>query len=598
MEHSVEPAADGGGAGLGTAWRSAPYPVLAVGADGVVRSVSEAAAELSPAVRPGARLRDTAPDWLAAAHDRLNGGLREGGPGTARQRESGQRDRAAGGAAGGRIGGRIGERHFLAHPTPHPGGTVLWWLVDDTGRRAAEDTLCEERQRTESLADAGNLLLASLNPARCVEVTARLAAECFAEAALVVVPGPGRRLPVVFCERGGRPVRRPGGVDPAGIPGLTEALRGAPLPPPRWVAPGDAPAWVVPEGFGPVGSIVVKTLPGPLEKPSGALILLRSGPAGFPEREEFFARLFASRAGAAMSAARLYTEQAAITETLMRELRPPVLHRAAGADFAGGYRASSDTEQVGGDFYDVHPLPGAAGGEGFLVVLGDVCGKGLEAAVLAGKIRITLEALVPLAGDHHEVLSLLNGALLNSPQHTRFATLVLASVLPREGGLELRVTSAGHPAPLLVRAGGRVEETATSGTLVGLLPEVETVTARTALAPGETCVLYTDGITEARGGPLGREMFGEERLRQALSECVGLPPEAVVERVQMLAAEWAGPGPADDRAVVAIAPPRGGPHAGPPPPGADGPGTGGPGGSSHHGGPPGTTGHRPDRGTP
>ncbi|MBQ0987038.1 serine/threonine-protein phosphatase [Streptomyces sp. F63] len=521
--------------------------MLAVGADGVVRSVSEAAAELRPAVLPGARLRETAPAWLAEAHDRLTGGRPEDGP------------------EDGPAGGRIGERFFTAHPSPYPDGTVLWWLVDDTGRRALDDELREERERTEALAEAANLLLASLNPERCAEATALLAAEHFADAALVVVAGPGRLPPVVSCERGGRPVRRAPGGDLAGLPGLAEALRGAPLPPPRWVAPGEAPAWVVPPGFGPVDSILVKTLPGPLEKPAGALVLLlRPGRARLTERGELFLRLFASRAGAALSAARLYAEQSAITETLMRELLPPVLHRAGGVEFAGGYRASSDSEQVGGDFYDVHPLPDGDGDAGFLVVLGDVCGKGLQAAVLAGKIRITLEALLPLAGDHQEVLSLLNGALLNSPQNTRFATLVLTSAVRRGDGLELRMTSAGHPAPLIVRAGGRVEEAATSGTLVGALPDVETVTARTTLAPGETCVLFTDGITEARGGPLGGEMFGDERLRQALSECAELPPEAVVERVRMLASEWAGPGPSDDMAVVAIAPPRAVPPAGRP----------------------------------
>ncbi|WP_244177076.1 PP2C family protein-serine/threonine phosphatase [Streptomyces albus] len=577
MERFVESAAAAGGAGLGAAWRAAPYPVIAVGADGVVRSVSDVAAELCPAIRPGARLREAAPAWLAEAHDRFTGGgLRENGPGTGRQQA-----RRREGAAGGGAAGRIGERIVTAHPSAHPGGTVLWWLVDDTGRRAADEALREEREHTESMAEAATMLLASLNPERCVEVTARLAAEHFADAALVLVPGPGRLLPVVACEHGGRPVRHPALADPAGMPGLTEALRGAPLPPPRWVAPQDTPAWAVPPGFGPVGSTVVKTLPGPLEKPAGALVLLlRPGRERFTEREELFLRLFSSRAGAAISAARLYADQAAITETLMRELLPPVLHRTGGVEFAGGYRASSDSEQVGGDFYDVHPLPDGAGGEGFLVALGDVCGKGLEAAVLAGKIRITLEALLPLAGDHQEVLSLLNGALLNSPQHTRFATLVLTTAVRRGGGLELRMTSAGHPAPLIVRAGGRVEEAATSGTLVGALPEVETVTARTTLAPGETCVLFTDGITEARGGPLGREMFGDERLRQTLSECAELPPEAVVERVLMLAAEWAGPGPSDDMAVVAIAPPGGGPHGGGP-----------------HAGRAGAGGHRLERGT-
>ncbi|NEE28836.1 SpoIIE family protein phosphatase, partial [Streptomyces sp. SID7982] len=76
------------------------------------------------------------------------------------------------------------------------------------------------------------------------------------------------------------------------------------------------------------------------------------------------------------------------------------------------------------------------------------------------------------------------------------------------------------------------------------------------LAPGEFCLLYTDGITEARGGPLGDEMFGEARLTEALSHCAGMPAEAVVEHVQMLASEWTGDRAHDDMAVMAIAAPR------------------------------------------
>jgi serine phosphatase RsbU (regulator of sigma subunit) len=227
-------------------------------------------------------------------------------------------------------------------------------------------------------------------------------------------------------------------------------------------------------------------------------------------------------------------------------------------DYAGRYRAASDHERIGGDFYDVHP--GADASQETFVVLGDVAGKGLEAAVLTGKIRNTLHALLPLASDHRQVLTLLNGALLTS-HHTRFATMALASVRREGHQVRLRLTSAGHMPPLIVRADGRVEEAATHGTLVGALPSVTVRTAEEVLAPGETCLLYTDGITEARGGPLGDELFGEHRLRQALVECAGMPGEAIVERVQMLAAQWLGTGSHDDMATVAISAPRTAPPA-------------------------------------
>jgi serine phosphatase RsbU (regulator of sigma subunit) len=175
--------------------------------------------------------------------------------------------------------------------------------------------------------------------------------------------------------------------------------------------------------------------------------------------------------------------------------------------------------------------------------------------VLAGKIRNTLMALAPLAHDHAGVLRLLNSALL-SVNSTRFATLVLASVSRRDGQVMLRLTSAGHLAPIIVRSDGRVEETETRGTLVGVMPHIRSHTVETSLAPGETCLLYTDGVTEARGGPLGTDMFGEERLSEVLAQCAGLPAEAVVERVMMLTSQWVNQRAHDDIAVVAITAPR------------------------------------------
>ncbi|MFD6491814.1 PP2C family protein-serine/threonine phosphatase [Streptomyces sp. NPDC060188] len=513
------------------AWTSMPYPVLIVDASGTVRHANAQAAILFPGVRSGAALVDCVPAWLAGAHAR----------------------RVAHGPGGHAPGsGPVGERSFEAHPTVLVEGNVVWWLVDDTDHRLAREALRMERERTAFLAEASNMLLSSLNLERCMEVTAQLAAEHLADAALVIAPHTGRRLPVVLCLRGERPQRFQWDVDPAEVPGLGEALQGFPPVPSRWIDPDAAPGWLVPEGFGPVGSIVITPLPGH-GVPAGALVLMRrSGQMAFSEEEEVFARLFAARSGAAMSAARLYAEQSSLTQTLMRDLLPPVLHRISGVDFAGGYRAAKDHERIGGDFYDVHPA--SVEGEESFAVLGDVCGKGMEAAVLTGKIRNTLQALLPMATDHQRMIDLLNGALLNS-HHTRFATLVMASAVRVGGSVQLRVTSAGHPPTLIVRRDGTVEEGRSRGTLVGTFPTAPATTVSETLAPGEFCVLFTDGITEAKGGPLGDEYFGEVRLKDAVSRCAGMAAEAVVEHVQMLASQWAGHGPHDDMAVIVIAAP-------------------------------------------
>ena len=302
------------------------------------------------------------------------------------------------------------------------------------------------------------------------------------------------------------------------MPGLAEVLRGFPPVPSRWLDPASVPALAAPERFGEIGSIIVTPLPGH-GVPTGALILLRGiDTPGFTDDEEVVARLFATRAGIAMSAARMYDRQASITETLMRELLPPTVHQLAGVDFAARYRPSQDTERVGGDFYDVFPAASHDGES--LVVLGDVCGKGIEAALLAGKIRTTMRALLPVAGNHRRLLGLLNTALLNA-HNARFATLALASVAREGACVRLRLTCGGHPAPIVIRTGGTAEEAPTCGTLIGALPEIKSTTAEVALAPGEVCVLYTDGITEARGGPFDDEEFGEQRLFEALARVRG-----------------------------------------------------------------------------
>ncbi|MGW3820000.1 PP2C family protein-serine/threonine phosphatase [Streptomyces sp. NPDC005046] len=509
-----------------------PYPVLVVDPAGTVRHANAKATGLFPRISSGAALAGAVPAWLVDGH--------------ARRAADGRNEDAP-------ASGPVGERSFEAHPTVQDDGDVVWWLVDDTDHRLAREALRMERERTAFLTEASNTLLSSLNLERCMDVTAQLAAEHLADAALVIAPRSAHRLPVVVCLRGGAPQRFEWDVDPEDVPGLGQALQGFPPVPSRWIDPASAPAWLVPDGFGTVGSIVVTPLPGH-GVPAGALILLRrSGETAFSQAEEVFARLFAARAGAAMSAARLYAEQSSLSRTLMRDLLPPVLHQISGVDFAGGYRPSKDHERIGGDFYDVHPA--ATEGEASFAVLGDVCGKGLEAAVLTGKIRNTLHALLPMAGDHQRMIDLLNGALINS-HHTRFATLVMASAVREAGSVRLRVTSAGHPPVLIVRCDGTVEEGSSRGTLVGVLPKVRATTIHETLAPGESCVLFTDGITEARGGPLGDEMFGEGRLKDALATCAGMPAEAIVEHVQMLASQWVGSAAHDDMAVMVIAAPR------------------------------------------
>jgi serine phosphatase RsbU (regulator of sigma subunit) len=513
---------------LGEGWEGAPNPSLLVATDGTVLAANDAARRLFAHLVVGREIGPGLPAWLVEA----------AGAAVAEPRER-------------RAAGHVGKRRFEAHAVGTSDGAVIWWLAETTDLHATRADLQRERENTAFLHAASDTLLRSLNAARTMAVAAELAAARLADAAWIIAPAARDRHEAAVCVRGERPRILSLDLRPDDVPGLAEALQGFPPVPSRWIDPSAVPQWIVPDDFGTVGPVVITSLPGH-GVPAGALVLLRqAAQPAFDRDDEAVARLFAARVGAALSAARLFEQQSSITDVLTSQLLPPTLRRTDGIDFAGVYRPAQETARLGGDFYDVHRLDGG----GVLALLGDVCGQGLEAAVLTGKIRNTMQALLPMAADHARMLDLLNSALLGAGER-RFASMVLASAARTRAGVRLRLTRAGHLPPLIVRSDGRVEEVFGAGTLVGAFPEVAFATLTIDLGPGETCLLYTDGIVEARGGPLGGEMFGEDRLRQALSECAGLPAEAVVERVMMLAMQWLERVEHDDMAVLAITAPR------------------------------------------
>jgi serine phosphatase RsbU (regulator of sigma subunit) len=431
-------------------------------------------------------------------------------------------------------------------------GHHAWFLRDHTEDLARTSALEVERSRTAFLAEAGRRLSASLHLRRCVRTTVELAATHLADAAIVVLPperrqsGWTRLLPGLPVEEG--TLREPLLGE---VPGLLEALGGFPPIPSRWLDPAQAPAWLVPAGFGPVGALLVIPLPGNAE-PAGALILARCGPdAAFSAEDEVLARIYAARAGAAISAAVLYREQVDTAAILQADLLPPELPEPEGFELSGSYQASGDGLRIGGDFYDVFGPAGSS--TDTVIVLGDVCGTGPEAAVLTGKVRQTLRALRLVHTEPAAMLKVLNEALLQSSRQPRFVTMVVGSVHRTDHGrVRLELASGGHPAPLVLRQDGTVEEVPTSGTLIGVLPRTVVRPASAELAPGELCLLYSDGLTEARGGPTGTEQFGEDRLRQALAECRGMPGGVAVERIRQLVSDWIRGGGTDDIAMLAV----------------------------------------------
>jgi serine phosphatase RsbU (regulator of sigma subunit) len=219
------------------------------------------------------------------------------------------------------------------------------------------------------------------------------------------------------------------------------------------------------------------------------------------------------------------------------------------------YRAADEGLLIGGDFYDVLPAR-PADPTGTTVLLGDVCGKGVDAAVATGQLRQSVRALRRVEPDPVRLLELLDATMLEAvpaDADPRFATLVLGTVRPQPGGgLQLVLAGGGHPAPLLVRRDGGVEAVEIGGTLVGGMRRARFRSRTVDLAPGEACVLHTDGVTEARGGPDGTELFGEERLAELLRGCHVLPAPGIAERVAQRVDRWLAAGSHDDIAVLVV----------------------------------------------
>jgi PAS domain S-box-containing protein len=203
------------------------------------------------------------------------------------------------------------------------------------------------------------------------------------------------------------------------------------------------------------------------------------------------------RAGTAVESARLYTERTKIARMLESALLPESLPEVPGVEVASLYRAAGELNDVGGDFYDVLPY----GAERWLLVIGDVCGKGARAAGVTALARHTLRAAAMLGQDPAGMLDTLHRTLRGRPLGADLCTVCLVTLERRESHAQLTVALAGHPPPLLIDADGQYTEIGTPGTLLGVLDPITISETEIELHAGQTLLLYTDGLPEAdRGG--------------------------------------------------------------------------------------------------
>jgi hypothetical protein len=274
----------------------------------------------------------------------------------------------------------------------------------------------------------------------------------------------------------------------------------------------------------------------------------------YTPRDEAILAQLGQLASVAIVNAQLYGRERHIAHVLQRSLLPLALPTIAGLGASVRFWPAGEGIEVGGDFYDLFPARDGS----YAVLIGDVQGKGPEAAAVTALARHTLRAAAAYEPRPSQVLALLHRALRQERTDGRFCTVAYGHLHVRRNGARLTLACGGHPLPFVVRASGPVEPIGRLGTLLGSDVEPQLTDVDIELAAGDVVVLYTDGVTEIRRRR--QEVFGHRELTEVLRACVGLDPDAIAERVEQAVLAAAAGKPRDDIAILAL-----GPRLSPPP---------------------------------
>ena len=280
----------------------------------------------------------------------------------------------------------------------------------------------------------------------------------------------------------------------------------------------------------------------------GAIDVVDGAGRDFSPRDRAILDQLATLASVAVSNARLYDRERTIARTLQRSLRPGALPSIPGLAAAVRFRPAGENIELGGDFYDLY----RARDGGVAALIGDVQGKGPDAAAVTALARHTLRAAAAYEHSPSAVLSLLHRALRDQRTDDRFITVAYAHMQVAVEHVRLELACGGHPLPLIVHPDGSVDAVGRLGTLLGtdIDPLLADVTVE--LEIGDVLVLYTDGVTEVRRHRT--EVFGTAELTALLGTCGGLSPDAVAERIEAAVIAASEGRLRDDVAILAFGP--------------------------------------------
>jgi serine phosphatase RsbU (regulator of sigma subunit) len=255
--------------------------------------------------------------------------------------------------------------------------------------------------------------------------------------------------------------------------------------------------------------------------------------------------MLAARAGLAVDNARLYADRDHVAETLRRSLLPPETPQIGWLEVGGRYLPAADGTQVGGDFYDVFP----AEDERWMAVIGDIVGKGAEAAAMMGLARYTIRTAAMTDARPGRILETLNQAILRQTEDQRFCTACCVRLVRNGYGARVTIASGGHPLPLVLHPDGSTEPAGSPGSIIGVFDDAGFSDRLVDLAVGDALVLYTDGVTDERRDD---EPFGEDRLRDVLAGFGGASAQPIADGIVEAVADFSSGRQRDDVAVLTI----------------------------------------------
>jgi serine phosphatase RsbU (regulator of sigma subunit)/PAS domain-containing protein len=307
-------------------------------------------------------------------------------------------------------------------------------------------------------------------------------------------------------------------------------------------------------GIGPGGTPLLMTLGAtslicvPISDGStgyGALTLARQAAKGpFSVADLGLAEDLGQHLANAIRVDRMFRRKSEAAESLQASLMPASLPTVPWLEFAAAYIGAMQWSETSGDFYDVFPAS-----DGWAIAIGDVCGKGQDAAAMTAAARHSIRALAHVHDAPADVLAAVNQVLLAGDYGERFVTASLGFLRQHEGRVLVRLGGCGHPGPAVVRADGRVEILEGDGMPLGLFDGSEASKLELELRAGDLLFFYTDGVTEARSADLA---FFEDRLADELASVAGGSAAETVHAVQELVTSFSDGELRDDVTMLAV----------------------------------------------